>query len=602
MIWSKGNHLMRRLFFALLLLAPIALSQTAPVQIGNIAGRATTSLNGAWHAIVDPYDTGFNYRFFEDAKPRDARDLVEYSFDASPVLSVPGDWNTQRESLMFYEGTVWYKCAFAYRHRAHTRTFVHLSAVATRAAVYLNGAKIGEHEGAYTPFDIEVSGTLRDGDNTLIVAANNRRSKEAVPALNTDWWNYGGITRDVQLVEVPEAFIEDYSVQLAKGSGDEIAGWVQLNGSAPATQVTIEVPDANIRQSATTDDTGLAAFRFSAKLDKWSPASPKLYKVIVATASDSVTDNIGFRTIETRGHLILLNGTPIWLRGISIHEEAPYRGGRAFSADDDRTLLQWAKDLGCNYVRLAHYPHNEGMTRLADSMGLMVWSEIPVYWDTDWTNPATYANAEQQLRANIARDHNRASVVLWSVSNETPIKPERTEFLGRLIATARQLDSTRLLTSAMNRTSNSGATRTLDDPLGASLDVIGLNEYLGWYEGKPEDAASIEWKLAWDKPLVVSEFGGGAPYGNHGDREVRWTEEYQQWVFETQLAMLRKIPQLAGMSPWLLMDFRSPRRLIPGVQDYHNRKGLLSDRGEKKKAFYTLQEFYREMKAQEAGK
>jgi beta-glucuronidase len=503
---------------------------------------------------------------------------------------------------MFYEGTVWYKRAFAYRHREHTRTFVHFSAVATHATVYLNGTKIGEHEGAYTPFDIEVTGKLRDGDNTLIVAANNRRSKDAVPALNTDWWNYGGITRDVQLVEVPESFIQDYSVQLTKGSSDEIAGWVQLNGAAAATQVTIEIPDANLRQTATTDDKGLATFRFPAKLDKWSPTSPKLYKVTVATASDSVSDNIGFRTIETRGHQVLLNGKPIWLRGISVHEEAPYRGGRAFSADDDRTLLQWAKDLGCNFVRLAHYPHNEGMTRLADSMGLMVWSEIPVYWDTDWTNPATYANAEAQLRANIARDHNRASVVLWSVSNETPIKPERTEFLARLIATARQLDSTRLLTSAMNRTSNSGATRTIDDPLGASLDVIGLNEYLGWYEGKPEDAATLEWKLAWDKPLVVSEFGGGAPYGNHGAREVRWTEEYQQWVFETQIAMLRKIPQLAGMSPWLLMDFRSPRRLIPGVQDYHNRKGLLSDRGEKKKAFYTLQDFYREMKAQEAGK
>jgi beta-glucuronidase len=328
----------------------------------------------------------------------------------------------------------------------------------------------------------------------------------------------------------------------------------------------------------------------------WSPKNPKLYRVIISGEGDTVTDEIGFRTIETRGTQILLNGKPIFLRGISMHEEAPFRGGRAFSEEDDRTLLEWARDLGCNFVRLAHYPHNESMVRLADRMGLLVWSEVPVYWGIAWENHATLENAKEQLRDMIARDHNRAAVILWSLSNETPTDAARTEFLKSLAIYARQLDSTRLITSALNHTDSSvPGTRSLNDPVGEYLDVLGLNEYLGWYEGRTDDADHLQWKTAYDKPLIVSEFGAGAVYGKHGDADTRFTEEYQANLFEHQINMLKKIPSLAGMSPWVLMDFWSPRRFLPGIQEFHNRKGLISDRGQRKQAFYVLQKYYREV-------
>ncbi len=131
------------------------------------------------------------------------------------------------------------------------------------------------------------------------------------------------------------------------------------------------------------------------------------------------------------------------------------------------------KELGANFVRLAHYPHNEEMIRLADRMGLLVWEEVPAYWDIDWKNPATLDNAKAQLRDVIARDQNRAAVAMWSMSNETPISPERTAFLKAMADYARQLDSTRLITSALNRTEHAGDVRTLTDPLAESLDVIG---------------------------------------------------------------------------------------------------------------------------------
>lgn len=586
-----------RLCWVSLLLVNWAVAVVPPSNlIANIPGRTTISLSGAWHAIVDPYENGVGSGFFRDEKPRSKSDRVEYSFDLSPVLNVPGDWNTQRESLLFYEGPVWYRREFSYHKRVDTRVFVYFGAANYRTVVYLNGEKLGDHEGGFTAFQFEVTSLLREGGNFLIVEVNNARRADGIPALRFDWWNYGGITRDVTLVEVPKTFIQDYWVQLVRGSQNEISGWVQLNGADAAQTVTLEIPEAGVRETFNGDSSGRVQFRFQAKVELWSPEHPKLYEVILTSGSDTVHDQIGFRTVEVQGGKIILNGKPIFLRGISMHEEAPFREGRAFGAEDARTLLGWVKELGCNFVRFAHYPHNENEVRLADRMGLLVWSEIPVYWDIDWTNPATLANAQAQLRDMIARDHNRAAVILWSLSNETPVKAERLTFLKQLAQDARELDETRLITSAMNHVDNTSAdVRTLSDPLGDVLDVLGLNEYLGWYWGRPEDADKMQWKLNWNKPQIVSEFGGGAPAGRHGDADERWTEEYQDSLFQHQLAMIEKMPNLAGVTPWVLMDFRSPTRMLPGVQDYHNRKGVISNRGQRKLAFYTLQKFYAKM-------
>lgn len=583
-------------FFTPLLLSIAAAASPAPSNlIANIPGRTTISLNGAWHVIIDPYETGLGERYYENAKPKDKRDRIEYDFDRSETLNVPGDWNTQKDRLFFYEGPVWYERSFSYHQREHTRVFLYFGAANYFTRVYLNGTKLGEHEGGFTPFNFEVTPLLRDGDNFVVAEVNNARRPDAVPAANTDWWNFGGITRDAVLVEVPETFIQDYSIQLTRGSLNEIAGWMQLSANAGVRRVTIEIPEAGIKKTLDSDARGRVEFHFSANLTPWTPENPKLYDVTLTSAADRVSDKLGFRTIEVRGKEILLNGKPIFLRGISMHEEAPIRGGRAFSAEDAQTLFGWAKELGCNFVRLAHYPHNENEIRLADRLGLMLWSEIPVYWEIDWKNPATLANAENQLHDMIARDHNRASVIFWSLSNETPVDPARLEFLKRLAEDARQLDSTRLITSALNRTENVGPNhRSLTDPVGQYLDVLGLNEYVGWYEGKPEDADQIEWSSAYEKPLIVTEFGGGAPFGNHGDADTRWSEEYQANLYTHQLKMVSKIPGLVGLSPWVLMDFHSPRRQLPGVQDYFNRKGLVSNKGDHKQAFFILQKFYRE--------
>jgi beta-glucuronidase len=565
--------------------------------------RPATSLNGEWASIVDPFFAGL-YSFHHEikkngwflnykAKPGDAFP-TEYDYAKAPKLKVPGDWNTQRESLFYYEGPVWYEKDFSYQPKERTRVFLHVGAANYHSWFWVNGKKICEHEGGYTAFNCDVTSAVQGGANFVVAAVDNTRHEDNVPTLETDWWNYGGLTREVSLIEVPDEFIDQYDLHLERGEGSTIAGWAHVMGAHAGEKVEAEIPELGAKTEATTGEDGRALIHFDVKgLERWSPETPKLYKVTIVTGQDSIHELMGFRTVEVKGTEILLNGKPVFLRGISIHAEAPYRTGRAYSDKDAETLLGWAKELGCNYVRLAHYPHDETMLRAADRMGLLVWSENPVYWALEFDNPKVLAKAEQQLDEEINTSRNHASIVLWSMANETPNTPERTQFIETLAERARTLDPTRLITAALLVRAQ-GDTKIVDDPLGKALDVIGMNEYIGWYEAHPETADVTNWNITYQKPAIMSEFGADAKAGLHGGADERWTEEYQANVFRHQLPMLNKIAQLRGMSPWVLMDFRSPNRPLSGIQDEFNRKGLVSDQGQKKEAFYVLQKAYKD--------
>ena len=328
------------LVLLLALTAAVPRSQAQQLDlIANTDARQTISLDGQWKTIIDPYESGYyDYRYqpstngyFKDAKPKTKTDLIEYDFDTSESLTVPGDWNTQKDRLFLYEGTIWYKKSFAYKAKPGTRVFVYFGAANYLADVYLNGQKLGRHEGGFTPFNFEVTKQVREGDNSLIVKVDNKRRRDAVPTLITDWWNYGGLTREVKLIETPATFVQSYSIQLQKGSRSRIEGWVKLNGDKLSQKITIRIPEAQISKTFTSDARGYAQISFDANLNLWSPEHPKLYEVLVESETDRLKDQIGFRSIETRGTEILLNGEPVFLRGVCIHEEAPFRSGRAYS-------------------------------------------------------------------------------------------------------------------------------------------------------------------------------------------------------------------------------------------------------------------------------
>ena len=566
----------------------------------NVSARHCTNLNGKWQVIIDPAGAGDWRQVWKEKKPEKKTDFFEYSFEGGPVFNVPGDFNSQMTELKYFEGTVWYKKSFDYNPDKNKRLFLHFGAVNYLADVYLNGNLLGKHEGGFTPFQFEITNSVHNGGNSIVVRVNNQRLKDGIPGLGFDWFNYGGITRDVNLVETDNSFISDYFIQLKKHSFNEVQGWVKLNGAHSRQNVEIKIPELKIVYKSKSDDTGLAEVKFSSGFDLWSPENPRLYKIIIQCETDTIVDNIGFRSIEAKGSKILLNGKPVFLKGINIHEENPFRVARAFSESDASILLTWAKELGCNMVRLAHYPHNEYMIRLAEKMGIMVWDEIPVYQQVEFSTPEVSDKMDLMMREMVNRDKNRCGVIVWSLSNETSPSPSRDRALVNLSDKCRQLDSTRLITSVINDQHYNNNAINVWDTLYRHFDIISLNEYLGWYvpwQGRPED---VKWNFVCkDKPIVISEFGGEALYGNNKgpkDEAASWSEEYQEQIFKDQVEMLKAIPDLCGTFPWLLVDYRSPGRMHPVYQNGWNRKGLLSDHGDKKKAWYILKAYYESTK------
>ena len=583
------------------------ISQEMP-QIGNILSRNKISLNGKWNYIVDVQEVGYyNYRmkpiswgFFLNKKPKIPEDLIEYDFDKAPEMEIPSDWNTKDEKLFFYEGTVWFKKSFNFIPKQDKRVIVYFGAVNYEAVVFLNGIYVGSHEGGFTPFNFDVTDKIKNGENFIIIKVNNSRKTENVPTWIFDWWNYGGITRDVYIIETGNIYIQNYFFFLDKNSLNEkekrIIVKAELNKKILGENIEITIPQLNKKQIFATNSEGKISGIIKANnLLLWTPENPILYDIGLKLNDEIIKDDIGFRIIETSGKKILLNGKPIFLRGVSIHEEKSNGGGRANSPEDAKNLLGWAKELGCNFVRLAHYPHNEYMIREAEKLGIMVWSEIPVYWTISWDNINTFQNSKNQLKNMINRDKNRANVIIWSIANETPRSKIRDKFLSQLSIYAKSLDNTRLISMAMEVTGRKKQVNIVEDNMSKYVDIISINEYYGWYR-RVKYLNRITWEIPYNKPIIITEFGGGAKYGYHGNKNQRWTEEFQENLYIQTVEMLNKIKGLAGTTPWILKDFRSPRRVLNGIQDYYNRKGLVSDKGEKKKAFYIMQKWYKNKK------
>lgn len=572
-----------------------------------------SSLDGDWSAIVDPYRTGErdihgnpNSRGWQRGfRPRTAADgtvlptdRTEYDFDAAETLRVPGSWVGQRPELGLYEGSVWYQRRFTHRPAEGHRTVVRFGSANHDALVWCNGVEVGHHVGGYGPFEFELTHHLRaDGEQFLTVRVEAERRPDRVPAMDTDWANDGGLTGSVTLVDVPPTFLRTAWLQLDP-SGERLLGEVHLDGPDGDT-VEISVGDG---WSTTVEiEPGVRHVCVEAPtphgLERWAPGAPVLHDVTWRLTEggetlDELHDAVGFRTVRTEGSTVLVNDEPIFLRGIAIHADAPGRTDRACDADDTTTLLDWAESLGVNFVRLSHYQHPEHMVTECDRRGLLAWCELPVYWGIDWHNDATLASATSQLDELIVRDRNRASVILWSVANETLPGEARNRFLRSLITRCRELDPTRLVAAALFVLPD-GAEHHLDDPIAADLDVVGANNYFGWYYGDVETTPSIPWTQAIERPLIMTEYGAGAKAGHHGHDRARWTEEHQAAVYEAQYEMQRNIPFLAGTTPWVLKDFRTPKRQLAGIQDGWNRKGLFGPDGEEKLAAEVVRAAYR---------
>jgi len=557
-----------------------------------VEGRKREQLNGLWHTVVDQYDAGLRDNWHIPRGRNEQGEQVPYDYEVQQgeLSWVPGCWNRIKPEYFYFEGSVWYSRTFLYTPvDRNERVFLRIGGANYDTKVYLNSEFQGNHYGGSTPFFCEFTGKLKP-ENIIQVCVNNTRTSDRVPMKNTDWFNWGGLYRDIELIRVPALFIRDFKIHLVPDDTfRNISVYVQVSDPGCRGTITLAIPELQIEKELAVRD-GICRETLHAAPELWSPENPRCYDVRVRCGEDQVADRIGFRQIRVRGTDILLNGTPLFLRGISVHEDDALKGKYSDSEDIARRFRD-ARDLGCNFLRLAHYPHHELVAKMADALGFLLWEEIPVYWAIEFQNPSTYADAENQLSELIHRDFNRASVIIWAVGNENADTDERLRFMKNLALKAKAVDSSRLVTAAC--LVNHEKIR-IEDRLSEYLDVIGLNEYYGWYKPNIEELEVLFRNSSPDKPVIISEFGADARAGHHGTISEKFTEEYMERVYEIQVGVIRKLEYVKGLTPWILYDFTCPRRQNR-YQAGFNRKGLIAeDKKTRKKAFYTLQAFYRE--------
>ena len=622
--------------------------------IGWIDSRQILTLNGEWSYIVDPMNNGLPESSFFGGFPKNktqktGMELIEYNFETAAKIQIPGAWNAGDEKLFFYRGPVWLYKKFNYSPKKEALTHLYIEGSNFTTKIFLNGSIVGQFEGGYVPFNFNISKHLKEGENILLVQTDNTLNESSVPTHKTDWWPWGGIVGDVYIVETPRKFIQNAYLQLNPENLSKALFKVEMHHKTSGQRIKLEIPELQFKAEYKTNSAGAISENIKINPQLWSPLSPKLYEVKISSEAETISDKIGFRSIQTKGQKIYLNNSEIQFKGIAMHSEPIGIPGPAFSKEHFQKLLLTAKDLNINFIRAAHYPYTRHLAKVADQLGLMLWEEVPVYWNIDWDNSNTLNIAKNQITRLVQRDQNRASVVVWSVANETPLSSSRMKFLKALLAEIEINDSSRLSTAALlsgseeqfrslvlvlalqgsksqwvspkekaifqlildqaniSIDSELSFSLSIDDPLGESVDLISYNEYFGWYyvtfftdqmkisEGTLrklmfEVMPDIKISSSFDKPIHISEFGAGAKYGNHTNKI--WSEEYQAKLYKHQLEMLSNNPQIQGISPWVFKDFRAMLRPLPGIQDFYNRKGLIDESGNKKEAFKVLADFY----------
>lgn len=556
-------------------------------------GRETESLNGFWNFHIDPYDTCLRVKWYEEIyKDIGGRRLpVDFNFDQWEKVMVPSCWNVLEDKYLYYEGPAVYTRKFHYRAKGEERVFLKIDASNYDGKIILNKRYLGVHKGGSTPYVLEITKYLED-ENRIMVVVDNTRKSTNVPCRNFGWFNYGGLYRDIELTRVPFTFIKNFRVSLVPGSsGKKIKASIMVDGPDSEENAELRIDELNISHTFEVKN-GYGETEIDASPELWDPDNPRLYRIEIHYQEDTVQDEVGFREIAVKEKDIYLNGRKLFLRGISCHEDSPVNG-KCLSQEEMEENIRLAKDLNCNFIRLAHYPHSEKMARLADRMGIMLWEEIPVYWAVDFPNPVTYQDAENQLSELIIRDINRASVIIWCIGNENADVDDRLNFMRNLVKKAHELDDTRLVTAACMVDQFK---TMVNDRLAEYLDFVSVNEYYGWYIPYFKKLIRLFEKSHIDKPVVISEFGADGCSNVRGTIDDLGTEDCQLEFYKKQLGMLKNIEVINGICPWSLFDYRCPRR-INELQNGINIKGLLSyDKQHKKLVYDYVKQFFQEIK------
>ena len=581
----------------------------------------TINLNGLWDFVIDL-----------DPKYHDDRTIGRDACYARPnwdrrhwqKVPVPGVWNKYSERLDIYEGVCWFAREFSVPSLPSGATsLLRFGGVNYRCRIFLNGKEVGGHEGGYTEFVVDVSEHIRQGTNLLAAQVDNRATSTRLPPC-LGYFNYGGIHRDVTLEIHSGAFVRNAFVV---ASPSLHGGHIRVRGEVakPKAGLKVRVTCCRDKAVATVDDRNAFNLDLSVSdVRPWSPDTPALYPVSLQLLDGSIvlhelSYDVGFRRIEIAGGKIALNGAPIFLKGVCYVYDSPVYG---LSLEPEQFLGDIAlfRELGVNTIR-SHFPFTREFYEACDRAGIMVWIEPPIYCihpKTDATN-SVFADPEFRRLANsmveemILHARNHPSVIIYGVGNECNTEnPEARPFFQELCDTVRRLDSTRLVSYA----SLYGAI----GPLAGMVDIIGVNEYWGWYDriygskGPTPDQRALqtpetvtiekidlrkfeqkldELKRVARKPMLITEFGADSIPGYLSQSHEFWSEDYHAQLLRETFAVIEKHPEICGTFPFGFSDYRDPSKFVNGYWDYMNYKGLVSYERRPKLPFHALKAIYR---------
>ena len=575
--------------------------------------RNKLDLSGIWDFKTDPEQVGEAGGWFNGVS------------DPRPI-AVPSSWNEAYQDLFNYFGLAWYvKRSYVPQSWQGQRIFLRVGSANYFGTVYVNGQRVGSHEGGHLPFAFDISSLVKWGEeNVFAISVENELRKTRVPSGNMtsgvasfggypsttfDFFPFAGLHRPVVLYSVPQSFIEDVTVVTGiEGVEGTVKVNVRVNGAATAATITLSGGDTRVSADVSFREGAAEATLRVPHAHLWSDKDPYLYTLTISTGEDRYALNVGIRTIAVRGGQILLNGQPVQMNGFGRHEDfiASGKGLNLPLIVKDYQLMRW---LGANSYRTSHYPYSEEEMQMADREGFLIIDETPavsLQFDNAENMAERLRMCLQQIDEMIARDKNHPSVVMWSVANEpmpanimarmggdtTPdlMEDQARDFLHTMTKHARSLDPSRLVTLVAVQ---GGPMAWLTE-----CDVISINRYWGWYtqSGQLDKGfVALEKDLTevWEyhhKPIIMTEFGADTMPGLHGLPSVMWTEEYQVEYVRGYLDIAATRDYVAGMQMWNFADFAAVQATMRvGGMNY---KGAFTRTRQPKMVAHLLRQYW----------